>query len=1065
VNVSCKFIWGAGYLPLQTAAFEFGDIIAVDIPASICWLEQNDHRTDQVTDAWSQSHDPLRLDVTSLDQLVGKCYESLTGPRTLLDALTRRQLVDQALRTFDEDDILTDAHRHRDEVLDLVTTLEANGHDSPNAIETLVAESTIPDRAATVLETTYARFADERTRTMTGEEYTPSQAYRTVLDADESMADLLPRTDVVVLSGYFDLSDNQRAVVERLTDSLPVITVLPLINDPFADAGADAVATDVAEFYHDLADETHHVTPDEPTSLADTASQLYTPTDATHDHPEDTLRWVKAPTPDREVRQVARSLRERLASEDIDPDDMLVVVPGLISYREHVEDVFPAHGIEAVTFANKLLYQTYAGDAMLDLVAACDDDPGAELLACLATNPTVTLDGVDSATVADLARRLPTDDHERLLEELDNAPREAFEDLLALTDEVAAAGGPATTTALRSLFDHVALGTNVETFDEDATTFDAEMERRAFSRVDRVLDAIDRVARTLDVDDVLARISDELDQVRVPPPRNATDGAVEVVGPRDAFMQSYEHLYLVGLTAQDFPPNPDRPRFFEKLEDGLAGIDPATDRDVARYQFATMLASAESVYITTPETTADDDPLLESAVLDELVRVTDLEPTDHGLGNGYREDVQRAIGRTGDDRDADDAVEQAIAAGVFDDDGATRVRRGVTCAQHRADPRRTDHDGCLDAETVDALHPLDDRQPYSPTQVTQYARCGFQYYMERVLDIEAPDEYKLEPDPLDLGSLVHAILAEFYTDLQDEPGDLVDLAEYDPDDLEERMLEAGERALEDLALPFDDAFYDRWLQALFAGLADPDRNEHYHADEDGTHAPSQGLLARFIDAESNRDDRPGWFEVAMDLSGDETATFELALLDGRTVPIGGRIDRVAVDHTDDPATGIVHDYKTGNRSSRPTVDGIEFQLPLYALAADNELESDDVDTPLDAAFYVLDPPDDVSEKWTLRYYMSRYGDATDADYEQFIEAVTPRRMGSIVDGIEGGAFEPTVLDEDTAKCRYCDYSDVCDVRYHRRREVVDAIDEDNRPGYVPRYARDDSLLDELGGDD
>ncbi|MFA9515690.1 PD-(D/E)XK nuclease family protein [Halopenitus sp. H-Gu1] len=1060
-----EFIYGPAYEPLQTHAFESADAIADDAPTSILWLERNDHRMDQVADAWARDRDPLRLEVTGLDQLVGECYEALTGPRTLLDALTRRQLVDEALRTLENDHVLDDAHRHRDAVLDVVTTLEADGYDTTDAIESLLAESTVPDRAAEVLETTYDRFADDRSRTMTGEEYIQSQAYRRVLEADDSMADLLPHADVVVVSGYYDLSTNQRAIIDRLADSIPSITLLPLVNDR-PNAGADAVAADAAAFYREHADDIRHVTPDQPAPLVGPASRLYTPgDDSDYELTEGVLRWVQAPTPDREIRRVARSLRKRLADDEVDPNDVLVVVPGLISYREHVEDLIPAHGVETVSVANKLLYQTNVGTAMLDLVTACKGDPGAELLARLATNPTVRLDGVDGAEVADLARRLPTDDHERLLTELDDDSRTTVEELLTVTDRVTDAAGVATLDALRTLFDHVALETNVETINEEAETFDAEMESRAYSRVDRVLDAIERVVRTLEVDEVFGRVSNELDQVRVPPPRNATDGAIEVVGPRDAFMQSYDHLYLVGMTTRDSPPNQDRPRFFEELEDGLTGVDATTDREVARYQFATMLASANSVFITTPRSTVDDDPLLESALLDELTRVTDLEPTDHDLGNGYREDVQRAVGRTSDSRAASDAVEQAHGAGVFDDDVMTRVRRGVRCAEHRREPTRTEHDGLLDPETVDALHPPDEREPYSPTRLTQYARCGFRYYMERVLDIEAPEEYKLEPDPLDLGSLVHAILEGFYTDLQDTPGDPVDLATHDPVDLEARMVAAGERALAEQVLPFDDTFYDRWLRALFAGLADPERNDYYHADEAGIHAPSRGLLGRFLDAERDRDDDPGWFEVGMDLSDDEDATFDLELPDGRTVPIGGRIDRVTVDRTDEPATGLVHDYKTGDRSPRSTIDGIEFQLPLYALAAGHQLEREGVETPLDAAFYVLDPPDDVSEKWTLRYYLSRYGDATDEDYERFIEAVTPRRVRSIVDGIEGGAFEPTVLDEDTAKCQYCEYSDICDVRYHQRRAVVDAIDADDRPGYVPRYAREESLLDQFGGGD
>lgn len=57
------------------------------------------------------------------------------------------------------------------------------------------------------------------------------------------------------------------------------------------------------------------------------------------------------------------------------PNDILVVIPGLISYQEQVADVFEATGVESFEFANKLLYQTYAGRAMLDLADFCFDDP------------------------------------------------------------------------------------------------------------------------------------------------------------------------------------------------------------------------------------------------------------------------------------------------------------------------------------------------------------------------------------------------------------------------------------------------------------------------------------------------------------------------------------------------------------------------------------------------------------------------------------------------------------------------------------------------------------------
>lgn len=144
---------------------------------------------------------------------------------------------------------------------------------------------------------------------------------------------------------------------------------------------------------------------------------------------------------------------------------------------------------------------------------------------------------------------------------------------------------------------------------------------------------------------------------------------------------------------------------------------------------------------------------------------------------------------------------------------------------------------------------------------------------------------------------------------------------------------------------------------------------------------------------------------------------------------------------------------------------MSFQLPIYALAAGRELGTDGVDTPFDAEFYTLNH-DDFGTGWSLSYYLYREGDHDDSDeaYRRLIEEETPRRIRDIAEGIEQGVFEPTVLDEQTAGCRHCAFSDVCDVRYHARRDVIASIDDADEPGYVPQYARADSYLDATTGD-
>jgi ATP-dependent helicase/nuclease subunit B len=1076
--MSTRFIYGPSYRSLRTAAIERAADLSGGGVGSVLWLEQNDDISDQVADAWAHDSGPLRLVVSTLDEAVRTCYDVATGPRSFVDALTRRRLVDRSLREVDAAGSLDEAHRYRNHVLELLAELEAEGYDSETSIRELAARSPVAPDSTRVLTETYRRYEALLEAVTTEEEFTGSEAYREVTALDTSLAEYLPAVDVVVISGYYELSTAQRTFIRAIARDLPLIITLPVVDVSERRAGANGAAMGALEFYRMLVDDEerdiHRVDPPSPSAsaLADIAGRLYTAEgDQDTSIDPERLRWIEAPTPEREVRTVARSVRNRIATEpDVTQGNVLVVVPGLISYREEIEDSFAAHGLTPVTVVNKLLYQTYTGRAMLDLVALCrDEDVTPSTIASVATNPLVALP-VDGAAISRIARALPTTDIESLLDELDDSDRREIQHLLEDTNAVAEREGAASAEAVRALFESVELDDRAAAVSEtDGIDFDAAMEARAYRRVDRTLDAIERVAQQTGTDEpvpVLDVVADELDQIRVPPPKQSSQGVVEVAGPREAFGRVYDHLYLVGMTDRDFPADPDRPHFFEALFDGLDDISPTDHRAVARYQFATMLASAETVRISTPEMTSTDEPLLESPVVDELQRITGIEPEVDISGNGYREDVQRAIGQA-HDVTAQEGIEQAIASAAFDGPIVDRVRRGVTCANNRAVPERTDHDGRVAPATVSSLYPEAAREPYSPTRLNSYATCGFRFAMERVLDIEKPLDYSLEPTPLDRGSLVHDVLERFYRELQEAPGDPVDLREWPRSELDARMLDAGDRALAEADLPYDGAFYDQWLETLFAGLGTPESNSHYGPTGDAeadVHTAADGLFAKFIETERDRDRfrAPGWFEVGMDLTEDERKPLLVERPDG-TVPVGGRIDRVSVDWSQEPPQGLVHDYKSSSRSLRRAADGLSFQLPLYALAASKTLADEGVETPLDAAFYTLDHGD-LGDGWTLRTYLSRQGGGTDEDYQRLVEEVTSRRVGELAASLENGAFQPTVLDEETAGCRYCDFSDVCDVRYHARRDVIAAMDADPNPGYVPQEARPDPFLDTCGGD-
>jgi len=205
----------------------------------------------------------------------------------------------------------------------------------------------------------------------------------------------------------------------------------------------------------------------------------------------------------------------------------------------------------------------------------------------------------------------------------------------------------------------------------------------------------------------------------------------------------------------------------------------------------------------------------------------------------------------------------------------------------------------------------------------------------------------------------------------------------------------------------------------------------------------------------------------MDFAEGDGGAITVTTPEGDEIPVGGFIDRVNVrEHEDGTVEGLVHDYKTSDPDTIQTIDGIEFQLPLYTLATRAKLAAEHGETLglVDGQFYVTDPPNEVTQKYSLQYYIE-WKDGTMEDYERFLSEAVPSRVGEIADSITNGAFQTTTLPPEEAGCRYCDYQDVCDVRHHQRQEIIREMDQSGASGYIPQRARDGSFLDTLGGND
>jgi ATP-dependent helicase/nuclease subunit B len=1053
---------GPSHRTLEAAAFRWVDERTDDGLGRVLYLVGNANRRDRVHDRWAETYPRLTLRPETLTSLVYACYDTINGPSDPLpDQVSRRAL------EFGLDDVVaerdwlgTDPYASTD----LASAFEQRfarfenvGLDTPARVHAEFEGSPLDDRIRETTVDAYNGFASHRQSLSKSWEYTRSEAFATVSAAE--LSDVLPHVECVLLSGFMEFGAIERDVVEALVDTFPTAVVLPTFSKS-GTAGVD-IATDSARtLYDELGFESRTVNPRDGTPALQRVSQdLFRNRDPVDHSVPGALSWRELPTPEREVRYVARDIRVDL-DNGVDPADIGVVIPGLSAYEGYVQDTFDIYDLPFALGTGTPLTETHVGNAVVSTLSLADEAPRAADLTALVTNPVV--DAVDPETadaVVSAERRVDSIRPDAVLDDL--SAGQASE-LRVLLDDLTTLQTESITSAAEALQRQLDAFCIEESLDTDESQVDIATERAALRSVHQVLDSFDRAEDTYDVPTAITPVTAllrSLNSVSVDRYADTTD-QITVVDHLDAAAFTFERLYVVGLTTDYFPVVAQYPAFFERMTDEHPILEVVDDRLRDRYVFATLLANADAVTLTTPSTDTESAAVVRSPVLDELQRVTGLEP-ETGIDDriGSQEDLQRAISPRADRREVLDAAGER---GDITAEQTIRADRGIRCATARADHRLSPHDGLLDPETVAAVYGPAQREPYSASRIERYVSCGFRFYMEHVLDMADPDDVERTPDPLETGTYVHDTLERFYADLQDAPGDPVDLRAHDRVALERHLLDVALDELANADLSYSGLFYRRWLEQLFAGLADPDSNPHDSAarPHDGV---DRGLFVRFVDRERRRDDdvSPAFFEAPFGEGLTDTAEdtpFAVDLPDGGSVPLRGYIDRVDIGEVAEGTALQLYDYKTGYAPSMTTTTGgTKFQLPIYLLAAESVLDVGPV-SDVSATYYQVKPPNRLREPRGIESKFDSH-----ADLRRFLDEHIPRRLGTLTAAVEHGRFHTTVLNPREAGCAYCSYRRSCDVRHHQRRERVAHLDDDPKT-YVPVRATSRDFSDEFRGD-
>ena len=390
--------------------------------------------------------------------------------------------------------------------------------------------------------------------------------------------------------------------------------------------------------------------------------------------------------------------------------------------------------------------------------------------------------------------------------------------------------------------------------------------------------------------------------------------------------------FVEGKFPEDYRPDPLLPDHPYRTEDEHLYNN--------RFMFYGVLKSfTELLYLLIPQREGESE-LIPSLFLDQLKAIADIEDKeDDEITDPAQGSVPGFLRTYGDhlwtsDMPTDGEFPDALT------DMHPLIDHVVKVENSREETHKhLDYEGVLTAGTLsdESRRRLKNRQQwiYSVTELETYAKCPFQYFASRVLQLSVEeDEAEDELSSLEKGSLLHKVLFTFYKNRREQGYPAIG-----------RCADAD----------FEEA--KRQLDAILKSASEERRgrrneppigenNLFWNTDIEKLRVE----LLKWIEAERTHDLSvvPRYFEVNFGQLG-EPADSELSSTDPiyiGDVRMKGKIDRIDIGNG---AFNII-DYKTGSRTIRmpEILNGRSLQLPVYLQIAKELLEQDN-GTELDAA--------------------------------------------------------------------------------------------------------------------
>lgn len=475
---------------------------------------------------------------------------------------------------------------------------------------------------------------------------------------------------------------------------------------------------------------------------------------------------------------------------------------------------------------------------------------------------------------------------------------------------------------------------------------------------------------------------------------------------------SFDHLFIAGMNDGIFPTRYTPEIFFS----GSFAKKEITHQTEERYHFYQALSTWRKHLYLAYSNIGEERELIESSFLKDfltLFKHNNISYKDFESTAFSYEDLQINLGNAiYSNNKIEDAVSQRT--------DLSKLKEKIEVSnKRRKNPHKPEAFNGFVGLNIDeisqkVLSHFAEKE-FSISQLETYAKCPFKYFLQYVLKLSEIGEPTEEVEPIEIGSILHKILYEFYTTLRENKIILTNCTDSEFSKTEELIFRIAEKNLDSPLFLSEISFYER---ERILGI-DGDRNS--------------SILYQFIKKEREESSSivPSYFEVAFGNVHSKIKDEDLSSPEpiyGGKVKFRGKIDRIDVN-TEKNSYDII-DYKL-SLSRKPTrselEEGISLQLPLYLFAAKKLFERKEISlSPSEVYLYSLKFKQGEFGKHKITL-VNKKADDTEKEIESLFEN-TLNKIENYIEHIVKGEFPLTNLEDRQKKvCNYCDFNKICRV--------------------------------------